>query len=260
MNKPLLSVNALTIVLNDASQKKILDEVSFDIEPRSIVGIAGGSGSGKTTLGLSLLALISPAMRIVSGDVIFEEKSVLTLSQDTLRAMRGSRIGMVFQEPLSAFNPLYTIGYQIVEVMKAHQVFSGKKAESRAMELLSCCGVSDPKRIFSSYPHELSGGLRQRAMIAQALACGPSLLIADEPTSNLDVTVQAVILELFRSLREKMDLSVLFISHDLGVLRRVADKIVVLNEGRVVEQGTPSVLTDQARHPYTKALLQAEQI
>lgn len=259
MNSLVLTVKNLSVIVQDGSQRRILDEVSFDAAPRSIIGIAGGSGSGKTSLGLALLGLLPPVMRAIAGDIIFEGKNILGVSEGVLRSIRGRRIGMVFQEPLSAFNPLYTVGYQIREVMEAHDISFGAKANARALELLASCGVSDPKRVFSSYPHELSGGLRQRAMIAQALSCGPSLLIADEPTSNLDVTVQAVVLDLFRSLRDQLGISILFISHDLGVLRHVADKILVLHEGRVVEVGAPSVLKDGAEHPYTKALLQAEQ-
>ena len=257
MGGDLLSVMGLNVRLRD-NGKPILQEVSFDLPAGSVVAVVGGSGSGKTTLGYSLLGILPPAMEISGGKIIFDGQDIARLLPDDLRKVRGRRIGMVFQEPVSALDPVYTIGFQIAETLQAHGLCTGGQAHVRAQELLELCGVPDPARIAGSYPFELSGGLRQRAMIAQAISAGPSLLIADEPTSSLDVMLQALVIELFRDLRKRLGISLLLITHDLGVARSLADQVVVMCQGNVVEQGPAAKVFSGAGHPYTRELIAAE--
>lgn len=257
MGSELLSVKDLQVRLRE-NGKPVLRQVSFELPAGSTVAVVGGSGSGKTTLGYSLLGILPPAMEISGGDIIFEGQNIAGLGPEALRKLRGRRIGMVFQEPVSAFDPLYTVGSQIAETLQAHGLCSGAQARARSLELLELCGVPDPSRVAGSYPFELSGGLRQRAMIAQAISAGPSLLIADEPTSSLDVMLQAVIIELFRDLRKRLGISLLLITHDLGVARSLADRVVVMCQGDVVEQGPASAIFAGAVHLYTHELLAAE--
>lgn len=258
MTKPtLMKIQNLTVSLRDQSQC-ILNQISLEVPVASIVGLAGGSGSGKTTLGLMMMNLMSPAMKKTSGEIYFEQKNILSFSPKDLRSLRGRKIAMVFQEPWSSFNPLYTVGQQIMETLITHKMTAGVEAKLRALMWLQKCGVDDVERVFLSYPHELSGGLRQRAMIAQAICCEPCLLIADEPTSNLDVQTQNVILELFKMLRLDLNIAMVLISHDLHILRRIADEVVVMHQGEIVEKIKSSVMREQAQHPYTQALLKAE--
>jgi ABC-type microcin C transport system duplicated ATPase subunit YejF len=259
MARELLSVKTLNVRLWDDG-RSILKNVSFDLPVGSVGAIVGGSGSGKTTLGLALLGLLPSAMWRSSGEIHFEGKDLARTSAQGLRTVRGGRIGMVFQEPMSAFDPVYTIGAQIVETLEAHRVSAGAEARARTLELLKMCGVPDPARIAGSYPHELSGGLCQRAMIAQAVACGPSLLIADEPTSSLDVMLQARVIELFRDLRARLGLSILLITHDLGVARALADHVAVMHKGEIVDKGTVEEIFSGVRHPYTTELIAAEKL
>ena len=255
----LLSVKNLSVRLRDTGAL-ILKDVSFDLPVGSVGAIVGGSGSGKTTLGMALLGLLPSAMWRSSGEIVFEGKDIVRLGDRELQKVRGQRIGMVFQEPVSAFDPVYTVGFQIAETLEAHGTSSGQKAAAHTLELLSLCGVPDPARIAGSYPHELSGGLRQRAMIALAIACNPPLLIADEPTSSLDVILQARIIELFRDLRQRLGLSILLITHDLGVARALADHVVVMNRGEVVEAGPVAKILSGAGHAYTRELIAAEDL
>jgi ABC-type glutathione transport system ATPase component len=254
----ILSIKNLSVTLRDAPSSAILQDVSFDVPKGAIVGLVGGSGSGKSTTGMSVLRLLPPAMRISGGRILFEGHDLLEVSEFGMREARGRKIGCVFQEPASAFDPLFTIGAQIGETVQAHEKISGAALQSRILELLSRVGMPDPARAAKSYPHELSGGLRQRAMIAQAIACGPSLLIADEPTSSLDVTLQAHIMELFRQLRKDLGLSILLISHDLGMVRNLAEEVVILEGGRVVEKGLVEQVMSAPRHEYSKKLIEAE--
>ena len=228
----LLSIKNLTVTVGSA---KILDGASFDVAQGKIVGLVGGSGSGKTTAGLSILRLLADPLKVSSGNIIFNGQDLLVLPEPEMRWRRGAEIAMVFQEPLDAFDPLFTIGQQIDEVLAAHTQLSPLQRRQKALEVLSQVRLPEPERVFRSYPHQLSGGQRQRAMIAQAIACNPKLLIADEPTSNLDVTVQAGIMDVFRALKMQKDMSIILISHDLGMVAHVADEAVVLCEGRVVE-------------------------
>jgi ABC-type glutathione transport system ATPase component len=258
MNDNILSIQNLSVTLRDAPSTAILQDISFAVPKGAIVGLVGGSGSGKTTTGMAVLRLLPLAMHISSGKILFEDRDLLELSGPEMRDVRGRKIGCVFQEPASAFDPLFTVGAQIAETIQAHNKLSGPVLQSRLIELLAKVGMPDPMRAAKSYPHELSGGLRQRAMIAQAIACGPSLLIADEPTSSLDVTLQAHIMELFRRLRKDLGLSILLISHDLGMVRNLADEVVILDSGRAVEQGAVEKVMSAPQNEYSKKLIEAE--
>lgn len=257
MKENLINIKHLTVDLKE-NNKRILNDISLNVSVSSMIGIAGGSGSGKTTLGLMMLRLMPAQMRKVSGEIYFENKELFSLKQSEISCIRGKRIAMVFQEPLSAFNPLYTIGQHMTETLICHRVASGMQAKMKALMWLKKCGIEEAERVFLSYPHELSGGLRQRAMIAQAVCCEPSLLIADEPTSNLDVQTQQVVLELFKMLRIDLGIAIVMISHDLHALRRVVDEVVVMHQGSIVERMPATLIKQQAEHPYTQALLKAE--
>jgi ABC-type microcin C transport system duplicated ATPase subunit YejF len=257
----LLKISDLGITLKeDSSSRMLLKNINLDVNQEEIVALVGASGGGKTSLGLSLLRLLPTAMEIAQGSILFQEKNLLDLSLSQMRHVRGKEIGMIFQESLSAFNPVFTIGDQIVEVVQTHLGFSKTKARQRTNELLDLVEVGDPRRVAQAYPHQLSGGLRQRAMIAQAIAAGPKLVIADEPTSNLDVTIQARILDLFKKLKTQMHLSILLITHDLGIVRFMADRMFVLHEGRIVESGASRAVLDAPAHAFTKKLLIATKI
>lgn len=254
----LLQIKNLTVGLNEQHQRRtILDAVSFDIQAQSIVGLVGGSGSGKTTTGLAILRLLSSGLEIERGEILLNNQDLLKYSAAALQQIRGKRIAMIFQEPLVAFNPVFTIGYQIEEVLMLHDRLESIARKKKVIELLSQVGIKQPERIKESYPHQLSGGLRQRAMIAHALAGEPELLIADEPTSNLDVTVQAKIIELFKAIQLKNKLSILLITHDLGMVGHLADEIVVLRKGKVVEKGPCRQILKTPLESYTQELLKA---
>ncbi len=254
----LLAIKNLSIHVSTHIEKKVIvDDVSFNVGEKRVVALVGGSGSGKTTIGLSILGLLSPELRVTKGAIFFKKRNLRSLPEGAMRILRGKEIGMVFQEPLNAFNPVFRIGNQIDEVVQYHLDLSSKQRKARVLELLDIVGMKEPKIMAKAYPHQLSGGMRQRAMIAQAIAGNPSLLIADEPTSNLDVTLQARIMDLFKELKDKINLSVLLITHDLGVVQHLADDVVVMKEGQVVESGmTESILTKPG-HEYTKKLMEA---
>lgn len=232
-----------------------VDDVSFDIAKGETLGLVGESGSGKSVTALSIIRLVQPPGRIASGRIELEGRNLMDLGEEDMRRIRGRRIGFVFQEPMVALNPVYTIGFQIRETLMVHDLARGAAAKKRAVELLEAVRVPDPARRAKEYPHQLSGGLRQRAMIALALAADPSLLIADEPTTALDVTVQAEVLDLLRDLRKTFGLSMLLITHDLGVIAEMADRVAVMYCGRVVEQATVADLFSAPAHPYTRGLL-----
>ena len=255
MTGDLLLVDNLCVSLADDPGRKILSGVSFAVKPLSVVALVGGSGCGKTTTGLSILRLLSPALSIDQGRILFKGDDLLSADDRRIRAIRGKEIGMVFQDPLQAFNPVFTVGFQIAEVFRFHTAMTPHEIKAQTFELLSQVGIDDPARVYGSYPHQLSGGMRQRAMIAQAIAVKPSLLIADEPTSSLDVTLQAMILELFVELKKAYRLSILLITHDLGIVGHMADDIVVMNSGSVVESGAKDVVMKKAKHPYTQELM-----
>ena len=251
----ILSIKNLTVAIG---AKVLVNQVSFDVPRGKIVAIAGGSGSGKTTIGLSILRLLAPALKINKGNIVFEGQDLLKLPLENMRHYRGARIGMVFQEPLSALDPLFTVGHQIDEVLAAHTKLSKQERDNKVLETFSEVELSDPASAYKSFPHQLSGGMRQRAMVAQAIVGGPSLIIADEPTSSLDVTLQVKIMELFGRLRDK-NISILLISHDLGMISHVADEVIILRQGEIVEKGPVSKVISQPQHEYTKELVEAFQ-
>ena len=250
----LLSIKHLSV---NVGETKILDRVSLDITQGSIVGLVGGSGSGKTTLGFSIIRLLPHAMQVNSGAIVFDGQDVMNNNDQQMRALRGKDIGVVFQDPLSAFDPLFTIGYQMDETLAAHTDLNPKARKERTMHVLSQVEINDSLRIYRSYPHELSGGLRQRAMIAQAIVCNPKLVIADEPTSSLDVTIQAKIMQLLRKINKEQGTTILLIAHDLSLIARLADQAAVMTEGKIVEFGTTAEILKNPQHVYTKALIEA---
>jgi ABC-type dipeptide/oligopeptide/nickel transport system ATPase component len=256
---PILEVKGLKVYFDTSRGLfKAVDGVSFDIERGSVFGLVGESGSGKTLTALSALRLIRPPGRIAGGEILFGGCDILKMGQDAVRAMRGARISMVFQEPLSSFNPVFTVGYQITEAILAHRPETPASiARETALEHLAKVHIADPQRVFQAYPHQLSGGIRQRAMIAASLVNSPELLILDEPTTALDVTIQAQILDLLEEIIEKEDLSVLFISHDLGIIARMCDAVAVMRSGRIVESGAKDAILTSPRDPYTTALLES---
>jgi peptide/nickel transport system ATP-binding protein len=256
--QPLLRVeNLVTEFATDSGLLRAVDDVSFEIPAGGTVGIVGESGCGKSVTSLSILRLIQKPGRVASGRILFDGTDLLGLSDAQMRAVRGQRIAMVFQEPMSSLNPVYTVGDQIAESIILHQKKSRREALARAVELLALVGIPSPGERVSAYPHQLSGGMRQRVMIAMALACDPQLLIADEPTTALDVTIQAQILELLGELRARRGMAVMLITHDLGLVAEFAEHVVVMYAGRVVESAPVKELFRAPGHPYTRGLLRS---
>jgi peptide/nickel transport system ATP-binding protein len=234
---------------------RAVDDVSFDVNEREILGVVGESGSGKTISLLSVMGLINDPNAVIEGSIVYKGRELVGLPQRALRHVRGKEIAMIFQDPMTALTPVYTIGWQIAEQVLTHNAVSKRAARDRAVELLTAVGIPNPEVSVDRYPHQLSGGMRQRAVIAMALSCNPSLLIADEPTTALDVTVQAQILELIQKLRRDFGSAVVLITHDMGVVAEVADRVQVMYAGRVVERGAKRELFKNPRHPYTWGLL-----
>jgi len=257
--EPLLRVHDLRTYFHvGGAVARAVDGVSFDIRAGETVGMVGESGCGKSVTALSLLRLVDPPGRIESGSRIeFEGRDLLALDEEGIRQIRGNRIAMVFQEPMTALNPVFTIGDQVAEVARVHSNASRKAAWERAIEMLNLVGIPDPRDRAKSYPHQLSGGMRQRVLIAMALVMNPSLLIADEPTTALDVTIQAQILELIGDLQQRLGLAVLLITHDLGVVAEVTSRVLVMYGGQIVERAPVRELFRDPRHPYTRGLLEA---
>ena len=258
---PLLSVRDLSIAFRRSGGQETLavDHVSFDIAKGETLALVGESGSGKSVTALSILKLLPyPAARHPSGEIIFKERDLLRLAERDIRQVRGDDITIVFQEPMTSLNPLHTIEKQIGEILLLHRGLTGAAARARTLEVLTQVGIPDPQTRLSSYPHQLSGGQRQRVMIAMALANEPDLLIADEPTTALDVTVQAQIIALLKDIQKRLGMSLLFITHDLGIVRKLADRVCVMKDGKIVEEGTVSRVFAAPEHPYTQALLAAE--
>lgn len=254
---PLLQVRDLTVDIGtETISNRLLDGVSFELGAGEVTGLVGESGSGKTLTGLALLGLL-PRTATVNGSIRFEERELVGLPAAELRKIRGRDVSMVFQDPSSALNPSVSIGRQIVDVLKAHRDITKADAKDVATDLLHQVGLADPNRTLKSYGYELSGGMCQRVMIAMALACGPKLLIADEPTTALDVTIQAQIVDLLRELAEQRDLAVLLISHDLAVVAEVADRVVTMFRGEIVDVAPRDALLRRPAHPYTFSLLEA---
>ena len=237
---------------------RAVDGISYSVNPGETVAVVGESGSGKSVGALSIMRLIpDPPGRIVSGEIRFNGQDLMRLSEDQMRDIRGRDIGMVFQEPMTSLNPVLTIGRQITETVEQHRGSDRAGAEARAVELLRLVGIADPQRRLRQYPHQLSGGMRQRIMIAIALACDPKLIIADEPTTALDVTIQAQILELMHGLTRRLGVALIIITHNLGVVARYANRVNVMYAGRIVESGTARAIYHDPRHPYTMALLRS---
>lgn len=259
MPEPLLSLRHLVTAFDtDEGYLRAVDDVSFDVFPAQTLGIVGESGCGKSVTSLSILRLIpSPPGFIERGEALFQGKDLFQLTEREMQKVRGNDISMIFQEPMTSLNPVYTVGSQIIEAIRLHRPMSRKAAKARAIELLDLVGIPAPAERVDSYPHTLSGGMRQRAMIAMALACEPRLLIADEPTTALDVTIQAQILDLLRSLQAELGMSIIFISHDLGVMAEFAHEIAVMYAGKIVEHAKTDTLFATPRHPYTRGLLRS---
>ena len=255
---PLLEVSGLVTEFgSDGAAVRVVDGVSFDIAPRTTLGVVGESGSGKSMTALSILRLVPPPGRIASGAIRYAGRDLLALSPAEMRAIRGNRIAMIFQEPMTSLNPVLTAGEQVAEAVRLHQGASRRAARAVAIEMFRRVGIPSPEDRVDAYPHQLSGGMRQRVMIAMALACRPDLLIADEPTTALDVTIQAQILDLLRELQRELGMSILLITHDLGVVAECCDEVAVMYAGRIVERARTEVLFAAPRHPYTAGLLRS---
>ncbi|MDZ5700143.1 ABC transporter ATP-binding protein [Chelativorans sp. M5D2P16] len=257
---PLLSIRDLSVAFQQGGEEMLaVDRVSFDIARGETVALVGESGSGKSVTALSVLKLLPyPAASHPSGEILYGGRNLLSADETELRRVRGNEITMIFQEPMTSLNPLHTIEKQIGEVLKLHQGMGDKRAKARTLELLNQVGIREPEKRLDAFPHQLSGGQRQRVMIAMALANEPDLLIADEPTTALDVTVQAQILELLARLRRENDMAMLFITHDLGIVRKVADRVCVMTGGKIVESGPTAEIFENPKHEYTRHLLAAE--
>ncbi|PDV97410.1 ABC transporter ATP-binding protein [Candidatus Chloroploca asiatica] len=252
----LLRVEGLkTHFFTDEGVVQAVDGVDFEVKRGETLSIVGESGSGKSVTSLSILRLISRPGRVVEGRMIFDGEDLLAKSEEDMRKIRGDRISMIFQQPTTALNPVFRVGAQITETLNIHQGLTGEEAERRCIELLTMVGLPDPASRMNQYPHELSGGQCQRVMIAMALACTPELLIADEPTTALDVTIQAQILDLMREMREKIDTAIILITHDMGVVAEMADNVIVMYAGQVVEYASVRAIFAEPKHPYTVGLL-----
>jgi len=257
VSEPLLSVRGLKVSFQmDEGLVRAVDGTSFDVMPGQVLGVVGESGCGKSVTALSIMRLVPTASgRIVTGSIRFDGKELLTLEPAAMRAIRGNRIGMIFQEPMTSLNPVMTVGRQIAESIALHQKLPSSAAWDRAIEMLTLVGIPDPRQRVREYPHQLSGGMRQRVMIAIAMACTPALLIADEPTTALDVTIQAQILDLMLEMKERSGAAVMLITHDLGVIAETAQRVVVMYAGRKVEEASVKALFARPRHPYTRGLM-----
>ena len=255
-NKPLLEVKGLkTYFYTEDGVVRAVDGVNFEVYPGEVLGLVGESGCGKSVTSLSIMRLISKPGKIDEGQILLDGDDLLKLPEDEMIKVRGNRISMIFQQPQTALNPVFKVGDQLAEVLDVHQDLGKEAGWKRAVALLKMVGVPDPERRAEAYPHELSGGMAQRVMIAMALACVPELLIADEPTTALDVTIQAQILDLMRDLRREMGTSVILITHDLGVVAEMAERVAVMYAGEIVEQTDVNTLFDQPLHPYTQGLI-----
>ncbi len=257
MSTPLLEVENLVVeFVTDAGLVRAVDGVSFSVNAGETVGLVGESGCGKTVTGLALLGLVpSPPGRVVSGHIRLQGQELLELDDRAMRRIRGSRISMIFQEPMTALNPVFRVGNQMIDVLRRHQNLTRRQARAAAIEMLAKVGIPAPERRINDYPHQLSGGMRQRVMIAMALSCSPQLLVADEPTTALDVTTQAQVLELMNGLQQEFGMAMILITHDLGVVAKSCSEAVVMYSGKVVEQAPVTELFERPRHPYTSGLL-----
>lgn len=254
----LLTISDLTIAFTgDTGTHEVTDHLSLTLDEGEVVCLVGESGCGKSVTSMSLLGLLGPGGSVKEGSICYEDRDLLTLSEKELDQIRGKEISMIFQDPMSSLNPTFTIGYQIMEGLRIHLGLKKREAWVRAVELLARVGMKEPELVMKSYPHTLSGGMRQRAIIAMALACDPKLLIADEPTTALDVSVQAQIMELLKRLQKEFRMAVLLITHDMGVVSHMADRVLVMYAGQIVEEAQAEELFHHPSHPYTRALLSA---
>jgi len=255
---PLLEIkNLQTQFTTDDGLVKAVDDVSFSLAPREVLGVVGESGSGKSVTSLSILRLVARPGKIAGGEILWKGTDLLKKSEAEMRKIRGDEIAMIFQEPMTSLDPLYTVGNHINEALQLHQGLKGKEARLRAIEALREVGIREPESRVDAYPHQLSGGMRQRVMIAIALSCDPDLLIADEPTTALDVTVQAKVLDLLQKLRAERGMSILLVTHNMGLVAEICDRVVVMHRGKVVETAPVLELFDAPRHPYTQGLLRS---
>lgn len=259
MSNPILEVKGLkTSFFTDNGEIPAVNVVSFDLYPGEIIGIVGESGCGKSVTSLSIMGLVpSPPGNVVGGRIMFKGEDLIKMSERRMRQVRGNEIAMIFQEPMTSLNPVFTIGNQLVEGIRLHNKLTKKQAEQRAITNLKQVGLPRAEQLMNEYPHQLSGGMRQRVMIAMAMACEPEVLIADEPTTALDVTIQAQILDLMKKLNDERNTSIILITHDLGVVSEVCDRIVVMYAGKVVEEGTVQSIYKNPKHPYTNGLIQS---
>ena len=246
-----------TSFVTSNGEARAVDGVSLSVEEGKTLGLVGESGCGKTVTALSILRLLPPAGRIVGGSIIFGDRNLLDLSEAEMRHVRGNQIAMIFQEPMSSLNPVFTVGYQIGEAVRIHQNVGRREAREKAIEMLKLVEIPEPERRVDDYPHQMSGGMRQRVMIAMALSCHPRLLIADEPTTALDVTIQAQILDLLAGLQRRLGMAMILVTHDLGVVAERADHVAIMYAGRVVEQAAVVDIFERPLHPYTRGLLRS---
>ncbi|OQY27883.1 MAG: peptide ABC transporter ATP-binding protein [Candidatus Cloacimonetes bacterium 4572_55] len=259
MKRPLLQIkNLKTYFYTDEGVARAVDGVSYEVEKGQTLGLVGESGCGKSVSSLSTMRLIPvPPGKIIEGEIFFKDQNLLTLPESEMRRVRGNEISMIFQEPMTSLNPVFTCGNQIQEAIMLHQNLPRKEARQQSIEMLKKVGIPAPEQRVDEYPHQLSGGMRQRVMIAMALSCNPSLLIADEPTTALDVTIQAQILDLLNRLQEEFQMAIIMITHDLGVIAEIADRVAVMYAGRVIEYGDVKDIFNRPQHPYTKGLLES---
>ena len=259
INQPILSIKNLRVIFSgEFGKAAAIKDVSFDLFPKETLAVVGESGCGKTVTALSILRLIqSPQGKIEKGLIEFDGKNILKLDTRSLYRLRGNKISMIFQEPMTSLNPVLTIGRQLTEVLVFHQHVSENEAKDKTIEMLQLVQIPDPKTCLHQYPHHLSGGMRQRIMIAMALLCDPRVLIADEPTTSLDVTIQAQILDLMLEIQQKLGTAIILITHDLAVVANIADRVVVMYAGKIVEEGKVKEIYDNPRHPYTQGLLKS---
>ncbi len=256
--KKLLEVkNLKTSFFTHLGEVQAVRNISFDLEEGDILGIVGESGSGKSVTSLSIIGLIDDPGEIVSGEILFEGTDLTKLKENDLNTYRGNEISMIFQDPMTSINPVFSVGNQLIEVIRCHQNISKTHAKEKAIDLLKMVGIPEPETRIKSYPHEFSGGMRQRVLIAMALANDPKLLIADEPTTALDVTIQAQILDLLRNLKSKIGATIMFITHDLGVIAELCDKVIVMYGGKIMEKADVKSLYKTPQHPYTLGLMQS---
>jgi ABC-type dipeptide/oligopeptide/nickel transport system ATPase component len=247
--------NLSTYFYQEGSIIKAVDDVSFSVGRGEVLGILGESGSGKSTIAHSIMRLIYPPGKIVSGEIILDNLDLLKVSEEAMIKIRGAKISMIFQDPFTSLNPVYTVGDQIAEAIRLHQGLNRRKAWDKAIQMLETVHIKDPSARVRDYPHQFSGGMRQRVMIAMALACQPELLIADEPTTALDVTIQAEILKLLREIQEKFKLSVVYITHNFGIIRAICQRVIVLYKGKLVEEGKVNEVISSPQNDYTKRLI-----